>query len=296
MAPETVHSLRISPAVARREGVVHRLQLRSAGLTDEAIRHRVATRRLHPRWPGVYAVGRAELRREGEWIAAVLTCGECAVLSHMSAAVLWGMGQGELPEIEVSIPSRRRCSRDGILVHRRSLIGPTEVAKHRGIPATTPIRTLIDLAARFRPEPLEAAVNAAVGLKLTTPAQLRRALDEFAHQPGAGVLRKLLDARTFRLTDSALERLFIPIALRVGLARPLTQRRVNGYRVDFFWPDLGLVVETDGGSFHAPHASRPGTGAETKRTPRPALRPCASPTTRSSTIPATSRPCSRGWV
>ena len=150
----------------------------------------------------------------------------------------------------MSIDASRTRARAGILVHRRRRLAPFEVTEHRGIPVTTPTRTLIDLGARLDREPLEPAVNAAVGLSLTSPPKLRRVLTNYAGHPGVKPLRDLLDAATFRLTDSHLERLIIPIALEAGLPRPLTQQKVNGYRVDFFWPDLGLVVETDGGNFH----------------------------------------------
>ena len=63
-------------------------------------------------------------------------------------------------------------------------------------------------------------------------------------------LARLLDRHTFRLTDSELERLFLPLAEAVGLPRPLTQQWLNGYRVDFYWPDLGLVVEADSLRYH----------------------------------------------
>jgi very-short-patch-repair endonuclease len=69
-------------------------------------------------------------------------------------------------------------------------------------------------------------------------------------QRGVGVLRRVLDRHTFVLTDSELERRFVPIARRAGLPRPKTQAVVNGFRVDFFWPQLGLVVETDGLRYH----------------------------------------------
>ncbi len=63
-------------------------------------------------------------------------------------------------------------------------------------------------------------------------------------------LRKVLDCQTFVLTDSDLERLFLPIARSAGLPLPRTGRRLNGFKVDFYWPDLGLVVETDGLRYH----------------------------------------------
>lgn len=79
---------------------------------------------------------------------------------------------------------------------------------------------------------------------------LRRALDHTAPRPGVAVIRKLIDRNTLVLTDTQLERLFVPIARRAGLPKPLTQQWVNGGRVDFYWPKLKLVVETDGGRFH----------------------------------------------
>jgi very-short-patch-repair endonuclease len=69
-------------------------------------------------------------------------------------------------------------------------------------------------------------------------------------RPGLAKLRQTLDRRTFTLTDSELERLFLPLARRAGLPPPQTQARVNGFRVDFYWPELGLVVETDGLRYH----------------------------------------------
>jgi very-short-patch-repair endonuclease len=64
------------------------------------------------------------------------------------------------------------------------------------------------------------------------------------------VLRAVLDYRTFTLTDSQLERLFLPIARAAGLPLPSRHRWVNGFKVDFFWPELRLIVETDGLTYH----------------------------------------------
>ena len=119
-----------------------------------------------------------------------------------------------------------------------------------GIPVVTPARTLLNQAAVLTPRRLEADVNAADIHGLITPDQLRIALVDFVGLPGAPALRQLLDRHAFTLTDSELERMFLPIARRAGLGAPLTQQRVNGFRVDFFWPALGLVVETDGLRYH----------------------------------------------
>lgn len=97
---------------------------------------------------------------------------------------------------------------------------------------------------------VEAAVSEADKLGLIDPEELRSALDGLGNRPGAGIMRGTLDRRTFALTDSELERRFLPLARDAGLPQPQTGRHVNGFKVDFFWPELGLVVETDGLRYH----------------------------------------------
>jgi very-short-patch-repair endonuclease len=235
---------------ARQHGVVARSQLLEIGYGVDAIRHRVATGRLHPVRRGVYAVGRAQLTRYGRWTAAVLACGPEAVLSHESAAALWEIA-GEHPgPISVSLPVHGRSRPPGLRVHRRATLAGRDLTEHHGIPVTSPIRTLIDLATVLDSSRLEAAVNAADKRELVDPEVLREALGDFAGQPGVQRLRTVLDRRTFTLTDSELERRFLPIAMSAGLPLPLTGQRLHGFKVDFFWPELGLVVETDGLRYH----------------------------------------------
>lgn len=115
---------------------------------------------------------------------------------------------------------------------------------------TCVVRTLIDIACSLDLGRLERAVNEADRLDLIDPEALRTALDAYRGQQGVARLRELLDRRTFRLTDSELERWFLPQVRRAGLSLPLTRQRLNGFKVDFFWPDLRLVVETDGLRYH----------------------------------------------
>jgi len=234
--------------LARRQHfVVSRRQLLGLGLSPEAIKHRVAVGRLHQVHMGVYAVGRRDLARTGELMAAVLACGAGAVLSHRSAAELWGLG----PRVafEVIVPPVRTPKRPGITVRRRELAAD-HADRRSGIPVTTPPRTLVDIAPFVTRDDLERAVNEADRLELIDPERLRESLEGLGGTRGAAKLRTLLDRRTFTLTDSALERRFRPIVRAAGLPEPLTQHWVNGYRVDFFWPALRLVVETDGLRYH----------------------------------------------
>jgi hypothetical protein len=152
--------------------------------------------------------------------------------------------------IEVSVPETARPRRRGITIHRRTSLTAKDVTNHEGIPVTTPMCTLIDLATCVERRALERAINEADKLNLVTPDSLRSMAEGHAGRPGAKAVRALLDAHTFVLTDSELEALFLPIALDAGLSRPLTRCRVNGFKVDFYWPDLGLVVETDGLRYH----------------------------------------------
>jgi very-short-patch-repair endonuclease len=198
---------------------------------------------------GVYVVGRPELSRRGRWIAAVLACGEAVALSHESAAALWEIRDQER-NIEVSILRAAHLRRPGILVHRRGRLSPGAMVHHEGIPVTSPALTLIDLAARIRERELETAINEADKRDRIDPETLRLSLPQFEGIRGVGRLRRLLDRQTFILTDSDLERLFLRIVRRVRLPMPLTQQRVNGFRVDFHWPELGLVIETDGLRYH----------------------------------------------
>jgi very-short-patch-repair endonuclease len=119
-----------------------------------------------------------------------------------------------------------------------------------GIPITAPARTLVDLAASSGVDRIERLINEADRLDLVDPVMLRGALGDYRGQRGVGRLRAVLDPRFFRPTRSGLERRFLRLVDRAGLPVPLTREWVNDFEVDFYWPDLGLVVETDGARYH----------------------------------------------
>ncbi|MET0306464.1 MAG: DUF559 domain-containing protein, partial [Solirubrobacterales bacterium] len=234
----------------RQHGIVARRQLLALGFNAREIEHRVGRGRLHPAMRGVYAVGWPGLTQERRWMAAVLACGEGAMLSHRSAAALWGIGTEAKGRLDVSVKRRAELRRPGLCVRGRPALAAADILKQNGIPVTSPILTLIDLATELRPLGVERAVNEADKRDLVDPETLRLALNAYAGQPGVPALRTLLDRLTFRLSDSDLEILFRPISKAAGLPPPLSKQLVNGWEVDFFWPDLGLVVETDGLRYH----------------------------------------------
>jgi very-short-patch-repair endonuclease len=235
--------------VRRQHGVIARGQLLALGVSADAITHRIDIGRLHPLWRGVYAMGRPEVSQRGRLMAAALCCGPTALLSHGSAAWLWGI-LAAAEGLHVVVPYRVARHRPGIRVHRRQGLE----ARHRrsidGIPVTDPVSTLIDLACDEPRPRLERAIREADRLDLIDPIGLRNALDATSRRPGLGRLRSILDSETFSLSDSELERRFLKLVRAAGLPLPRTQAWLNGFRVDFYWPELGLVVETDGLRYH----------------------------------------------
>lgn len=139
-----------------------REQLRRAGLSDQQIKLRVAAGRLIRLHRGVYALAYLPLTREGRWLAAVLACGAGAVLSHQTAATVWGLWPSNARTTHVSIPSGRgRRAPDDVRLHRHAALHPHEVAVFAALPVTTVARTLLDLAAALPRRPVELAIDRA---------------------------------------------------------------------------------------------------------------------------------------
>jgi very-short-patch-repair endonuclease len=223
--------------------------LLALGFGRRSIEHRVARGRLFSVSLGVYAVGWPALSQKRRWMAAVLAGGEGAALSHRSAAALWEIGE-EDGRIEISV--RRRCElrRPRVRFRGRPSLAAEDLVIRDDIPVTSPVQTLLDLATELDLVALERAVNDADKRDLVDPETLREDLIRFGGEPGIRPLRHLLDKLFFRLSDSDLEIYFRRIVNGAQLPIPLTKQRVNRFEVDFFWPDLGLVVETDGLRYH----------------------------------------------
>ena len=210
-------------ALSRRQhGVVTRRQLLGLGMPASAIRHRLATGRLHRLHQGVYAVGRAEVSRFGQLLAAVLACGEGARLSHRSGAELFGIRKRHEGPIEVTVPAKATRRRPGIKLHRRASLKPPRLLQGT-IPVNDPVSILVDLATCLSTDGVEDAVNEADRLGLVATDRLPALLDSQPRRPGRGRLRRILAAQTFSRAQTALERRFLPIARAAGLPAPTAQ-------------------------------------------------------------------------
>src|SRR3954447_15026219 len=196
--------------VGRQYGVIARWQLLERGYTERSIKHHIETKWLYPIFAGVYAVGRPEVSRFGMWMAAVLASGLSAVVSHDTAAALWGIWT-YTPDLIVSVPAHCRPRNPGIRVHRRAHIHSTT---HHRIPVTTPTTTLIDFAATHPGNEVEAALNEADLHGLIKLDVLRDELEIASRRPALSKLKTTIDRHTFTFTRSELERHFLPIARR----------------------------------------------------------------------------------
>jgi hypothetical protein len=230
--------------------VIGHAQLLSLGATPAAIKHRIRSGRFHPLFRGVYSVGRPDPGRLGWFMAATLASGPDGRLSDWSAASLFKL-RPRLPSlpVHVTVPGNGGIrTRKNLIVHRRA--PDSHATTQLGIPTSTAAITIIDLAPRLSLDELDAMVSEADKLDLTTPESLRAIAASSPDRPGAAKVRNALDRHTFVLTDSHLERLYVPLSVQAGLGVPLTQTYLNSHRVDFIYDDLGLVVETDGLRYH----------------------------------------------
>jgi very-short-patch-repair endonuclease len=218
----------IGSVAAKQHGIVTSAQLAALGLHARAISHRAAAGKLHRVYRGVYAVGHAGLSSEGRWFAAVMACGEAAVLSHRSAAELWRLLPVIVGPVHVTVVGEGgRARRRGLVIHRSPSLPPTDRTRRNGIAVTTPARTLADLR------------------RMVPAGVLRRARRQAAYlglDPGS---------EGERMRDrSELEGRMLWVCRRYHLPSPEVNVPIGPYTVDFLWHDRRLVVETDGWEAH----------------------------------------------
>jgi hypothetical protein len=200
--------------------VVSRAQLTAMGLGRGAIDKRLGAGRLRRIHRGVYAIGGAALPREGRQLAAVLACGDGAVLSHVSAADHWGLLTSEPAQPHVTAPASR-AGAPGIRLHRTRFLDARDGTTHRGIPITTLARTLLDLAATAPRNHLVYAIGLAIRNHLYDHRAIRDVLERHRGRRGTRALRTAT-ADDPAFTRSELERRFRALCRRAGLSQPLS--------------------------------------------------------------------------
>ena len=246
---------RIAVLAADQRGLVEWDQLRSAGIEPKSIRHRVATRRLHVVHYKVYAVGHERLTLDQRFLAAVFAGGVDAVLSHRSAAALWGIRPTSSGVVDVTTRSWKR-KQPGIQYHT-SDSDYDERAEIRGIPVTGPSRTLLDLGQVLDDDELERALREAERLQLTDTVSVVDLLERYPRRRGSAAIKRLSAVRELYkgVTRSKLEEIFRQFLRDHDIPDPEWNVRVElnqaAFEVDCLWRDERVVVELDGYGYHA---------------------------------------------
>jgi very-short-patch-repair endonuclease len=238
------HDAAAARIAARQHGVVTTRQLREVGLDKSAVSRRLRGGRLHRMHRGVYAVGHPALGLHGRWMAAVLACGEGAVLSHASAAALWGLLRPIDGPVHVSIPTTRGSrQRRGIHLHRCPALvqrssSPSYLQSRggRGRPLLTTYRNRI---------PVTTVPRTVADLRGSLPPHLvRRAIRQ------AELAGHRLEAVESDRTRSDLEAAFLALCRRHGLPAPEVNVKVGRWEVDFLWRSQRVAVEADTFTYH----------------------------------------------
>lgn len=240
----------------RQQGVVARRQLAALGLGRGAIDARVRIGHLRVLHRGIYAMGHGPLSLRGRWLAAVLACGDRAVLSHRSAACLWGLVRPRRGQIEVTNPQGSRGPAD-IRLHRSKLTSDERTVEAK-IPITTVARTLLDLAEVLDEDGLRRAFEEADRLKLLRLPALEQVCARAGKRKGLVALRRLIGAaREPVFARSPLENHFAEFYREhlADLPAPLTNVSILDHEVDAYWPGHRLVVEMDSWEFHHQRAA-----------------------------------------
>jgi hypothetical protein len=231
----------------RQHGVVARWQLLAAGISARWIEERLDKGSLIRVFPGVYRVGHAAPSVEATYMAAVLACGDRALLGGRAAAFLLDLIRGSAPDPSVYARTQRQIA--GIATRRARAMDPRDITTWKGIPTTTPARTLVDLAASFPPDALARAMHQADVLHRTTPDDVEDALTRKPNAKNAAKLREVIWGDQGRIL-SKLERAFINLLKANNLPLPTMNRPQNALFVDCRWPEHKLTVELDGYRYH----------------------------------------------
>lgn len=238
----------------RQHGVVSIRQLEQLfGYSQRAVSHEAAAGRLHRLHQGVYAVGHTDFSLYGQCLAAVLACGPGALLSHYSAAWLWGLASTQPVPIHVTSPIPRGKRRP-LRLHRARNLAADDRGLEKRIPVTSVARTLLDMAALIEADWLQRILERAEELELFELGPVESVIARNRGHRGAGRLRRALSIyKPPAFTRSDAEKLLLGLLADAGVPRPATGWNECGHELDFYWPELRFAVELD---FFETHGTR----------------------------------------
>jgi very-short-patch-repair endonuclease len=242
----------IAELAGRQRGVVARPQLLAAGISPHQIDRRLATDRLHLVHTGVYLVGHEIPPAHARETAALLACGEAAVLSHRTAAALWDLLPYPATErVCITVPPGHSAIRPTLRIHRTA-VDPRDVRHRFGLRRTSPPRTILDLASELDDEALERLIGEAHYRNLASERELQTQLERNLGKRGNARLRRILDLPGGpQRTRSPAERAMLRLLRARGITGFECNARIHGYEVDVLWRAQDLAIEIDGYDAHS---------------------------------------------
>jgi hypothetical protein len=240
-------------------GLLLRPGLLAAGVTDDEVRRLrrrgelVAVERGAYLDPADPRLRRPEERHLLQVAAALPRIAKDAVVSHQSAAVLYGLPVWNMPLSRVHVTRAKRSGalRTGRLHAHTAPLDADEIVLVGEVAVTSVQRTLVDLARTLAFEEAVAVLDAALHKHLVTRAELATALERTARWKGAPKARRAVDFADPRPMSVGESRSRVAMA-RMGVATPVLQWKVVGPggivlgTADFGWPDHGYAGEFDG--------------------------------------------------
>jgi predicted transcriptional regulator of viral defense system len=239
----------IARIAGAQHGIVTWAEMLAADISENEIRHRVDIGLLVRVHRGVYSVGHPPLTWQARYVAAVKACGEGALLCGRAAAYLLGIFKSPIPPPpEVATRTEKRIR--GVATPRLKLVD-RDITEVKGIPCTTPARTIVDLAPKMDDDPFARVCHEAGVLHRTTPRQVKAAMERKARRcPGAARIRRVMQGEV-KVSLSVYEKGFLDALSAAGLPLPdQVNKRVGGKRVDCRWSKYGVTVELLSYRFH----------------------------------------------
>lgn len=245
----------LAQLAGRQYGIVSHSQLIELGYSEAAIARGVQSGRLHRVLRGAYGVGHDAISSHGRCLAAVLTCGSGALLSHTSSGWLWGLTDfcPVLPHVTVPI---RGHQRPGVRIHHSTILEEEDLAETEGIATTSVPRTLLDMAGEVRDRGLNRSVEKAERMGLLDIGPLDSLLVRAGGHPGRRRLRSAVELyRDPAFSRARSERLFLDLVRKAGLPRPALNTYVEAQEIDAYWEAERFAVEVDGWEVHRTRAA-----------------------------------------
>lgn len=252
--------LAVARLAARQLGLAERGQLYGSGLSADQIRHRVRQGRLHPVFRHVYAVGHRAIVPRAHLLAALLSAGPAAFLSHRTAAAVHGLRPINTHDIELTLPGTGGArSQPRLAVHRTAADPhPTELRTVGLLRVSSALRLIVELAARETDAEVERLIAEAIHRRLLRPdtadgrEAIEATLQRHARRPGmARARRGFAVYRRIESHRSQLERAFDRLlAQHPDIPAPERNVRRGRWELDRYWPQQRVVVELDGRPYH----------------------------------------------